>query len=317
MLTCFYRTQKENLTTTDEQKILTIPNEQIVWIDLYNSSEKERMAVEEKLGIELFTRQEAEEIESSSRYFENEQEINANLNYIYKREDGRYATDPVSFILKSRLLVTQRNIPLRSFEETKRLFRISKKENMTGYTLFLAMFEARIDVEADFLEDLSKKIYAVGKNLALDKKLDEDVLIEIYNFQEIMILFREVTGELKRLFSSILRSEYFPMDEYEKIRVLIKDADSLLQHTSFNFERLEYLQNTFLGLIEIEQSQIIKIFSVMAVVIMPPTLIASMYGMNFRVMPELEWQYGYPFAIGMMILSAVVTLLYFQRKKWL
>lgn len=317
MLTCFYRTPQENLSTTELQKLPDIPVEKIIWIDLYNPTEHEKMAVEQKLGVELFTRQEAEEIESSSKYFENEQEINANLNYIYKREEGRYATDPVSFILKSNQLVTQRNIPLRSFEEAKRFFRVSKKENLTGYNVFLAMFESRIDVEADFLEDLSKKIYGVGKNLALDKEMDEEVLIEIYNFQEMMILFRETTSELKRLFSSILRSEYFPKDEYEKIRVLIKDADSLLGHTSFNFERLEYLQNTFMGLVNIEQNQIIKIFTVMTVVIMPPTLIASLYGMNFEYIPELGWEYGYPFAIGLMILSALTTLFYFRRKKWL
>jgi len=317
MLTCFYRNQSENLSTTDLQQILDTPNQSIIWVDLYHASEKEKLAVEEKLGVELFTRQEAEEIESSSKYFEDEQEINANLNYLYKREEGRYATDPVSFILKSNYLITQRNIPLRSFEEAKRFFRLSKKVNLTGYNVFLAMFEARIDVEADFLEDLSKKIYAVGKNLALDKELEEEVLIEIYNFQEIMILFRETTSEMKRLFSSILRSEYFPTSGYEKVRVLIKDADSLLGHTSFNFERLEYLQNTFMGLIDIEQNQIIKIFTVMTVVIMPPTLIASLYGMNFEYIPELGWEYGYPFAIGLMILSSLLTLFYFRRKKWL
>lgn len=317
MLTCFYRNQSENLSTTDLQQILDTPNQSIIWVDSYHASEKEKLAVEEKLGVELFTRQEAEEIESSSKYFEDEQEINANLNYLYKREEGRYATDPVSFILKSNYLITQRNIPLRSFEEAKRFFRLSKKVNLTGYNVFLAMFEARIDVEADFLEDLSKKIYAVGKNLALDKELEEEVLIEIYNFQEIMILFRETTSEMKRLFSSILRSEYFPTSGYEKVRVLIKDADSLLGHTSFNFERLEYLQNTFMGLIDIEQNQIIKIFTVMTVVIMPPTLIASLYGMNFEYIPELGWEYGYPFAIGLMILSSLLTLFYFRRKKWL
>ena len=317
MLTCFYRDQSENLSTSDLQQIYNIPSENFIWLDLYHASEQEKLAVEEKLGVELFTRQEAEEIESSSKYFEDEQEINANLNYLYKREEGRYATDPVSFILKSNYLITQRNIPLRSFEEAKRFFRLSKKANLTGINVFLAMFEARIDVEADFLEDLSKKIYAVGKNLALDKELEEEVLIEIYNFQEIMILFRETTSEMKRLFSSILRSEYFPTSGYEKVRVLIKDADSLLGHTSFNFERLEYLQNTFMGLIDIEQNQIIKIFTVMTVVIMPPTLIASLYGMNFEYIPELGWEYGYPFAIGLMILSSLITLFYFRRKKWL
>ena len=98
---------------------------------------------------------------------------------------------------------------------------------------------------------------------------------------------------------------------------MIKDIGSLLDHTSFNFERLEFLQNTFLGLVDMEQNRIIKIFTVVTVVFMPPTLIASMYGMNFQFMPELDELWGYPFAILLMIMSSVLTLLFFKRKKWL
>ncbi|MDX1666533.1 MAG: CorA family divalent cation transporter, partial [Saprospiraceae bacterium] len=253
---------------------------------------------------------------SSSRYFEEEQEINANLNYIYEKE-GSYSVDPVSFILKEGTLITQRNIPLRSFEEAKRQLRNTRRTSIDGFNVFLALFEIRIDLEADFLELLSKRIYAFGKRLALNKELEQDVLIEIYNLQEVTILFRETTSELKRLFSSILRSDFFPKDEYEKIRVLIKDADSLLGHTNFNFERLEYLQDTFMGLIDIEQNQIIKLFTLMTVVFLPPTLIASLYGMNFEYMPELGWPYGYPFALGLMIVSSLSFLFYFRWKGWL
>lgn len=317
MLHCFYRSKGEILSVTDLQKVISINAEDIIWVDLLNSTEEEKVFVEQKLGIELFTRQEAEEIESSSKYFESEQEINANLNYIFRKEDDTYSVDPVSFILKDNKIITQRNIPLRSFDDVKRLLRISRRASFQGHNIFLLMFETRIDIEADVLEDLSKKIYATGRQLALDQRMDEDILIEIYNLQETTILFRESTSELKRLFSSILRSDYFPKDEYEKIRVLIKDADSLLGHTSFNFERLEYLQNTFMGLIDIEQNKTIKIFTVVTVVFMPPTLIASLYGMNFHFMPELSWKFGYPFALLLMVMSSLLTLYYFRRQKWL
>lgn len=317
MLHCFYRSKGEILSVTDLQKMEAISVEDIIWMDLLNSPEEEKAFVEQKLGIELFTRQEAEEIESSSKYFESEEEINANLNYIFRKEDDTYSVDPVSFILKSNKLITQRNIPLRSFDDVKRLLRISRRASFQGHNIFLFMFETRIDIEADVLEELSKKIYAVGRQLALDQRMDEDVLIDIYNLQETTILFRESTSELKRLFSSLLRSDYYPKDEYEKIRVLIKDADSLLGHTSFNFERLEYLQNTFLGLVDIEQNKTIKIFTVVTVVFMPPTLIASLYGMNFHFMPELSWKLGYPFALLLMVMSSLLTLYYFRRQNWL
>jgi magnesium transporter len=197
------------------------------------------------------------------------------------------------------------------------MLRFTRRTNINGYSVFFSIFEARIDIEADFLEDLSKRIYNAGKQLTLDRKIDEEMLLKIYHFQELTILFREATSEIKRLFSSILRSEFFPKEEYEKLRIMIKDADSLLSHTSFNFERLEYLQNTFLGLNDMEQNKIIKIFTVVTVIFMPPTLIASIYGMNFTFMPELEWEFGYPLALSLMVLASTLTLWYFKRKNWL
>ncbi|GIV38349.1 MAG: hypothetical protein KatS3mg033_0149 [Thermonema sp.] len=108
-----------------------------------------------------------------------------------------------------------------------------------------------------------------------------------------------------------------PDEEKERLRIVIKDINSLLQHADFSFQRLEYLQNTFLGLVNIEQNHVIKIFTVVTVVFLPPTLIASIYGMNFDYMPELKWTYGYPFSLALMIFSSVLFLWYFKRKKWL
>ena len=101
------------------------------------------------------------------------------------------------------------------------------------------------------------------------------------------------------------------------LRIMIKDIGSLIEHNKFAFERLEYLQNTFMGLVNIEQNRIIKIFTVATVAFMPPTLIASLYGMNFKIMPELDWDYGYLFAITLMVLSSVITLIFFKKKNWL
>jgi magnesium transporter len=119
------------------------------------------------------------------------------------------------------------------------------------------------------------------------------------------------------LSSSLLKSDELAEADKERLRIIFRDVNSLLQHTQFSFERLEYLQNTFLGLVNIEQNTVIKIFTVVTVVFMPPTLIASVYGMNFDFMPELKWPFGYPFAIFLMISSSLVFLWYFKRKKWL
>ena len=117
------------------------------------------------------------------------------------------------------------------------------------------------------------------------------------------MMLRENFVEKQRILSSILKSHFFPKENYENMRVMIKDVGSLLDHVAFNFERLEYMQNTFLGLIDIEQNRIIKIFTVVTVIFMPPTLIASIYGMNFKWMPELTEPWGYPLALLFMVFS--------------
>ena len=115
----------------------------------------------------------------------------------------------------------------------------------------------------------------------------------------------------------MLKSELFPSDAKTKLSIIIKDINSLFDHKRFSFDRLEYLQDTFLGLVNIQQNKIIKIFTIVSVIFLPPTLIASMYGMNFTHMPELDWQYGYAYAIGLMIFTVVCILFFFKIKKWL
>lgn len=141
--------------------------------------------------------------------------------------------------------------------------------------------------------------------------------MNISELQENTILARESIVDKQRLVSSLMKSENIVPEDNGRLRIIMKDIGSILQHTQFSFERLEYLQNTFLGLVNIEQNKVIKIFTVVTVVFMPPTLIASVYGMNFDFMPELKWLGGYPFAIALMILSSLLFLWYFKRKKWL
>ena len=141
------------------------------------------------------------------------------------------------------------------------------------------------------------------------------------------MILRENIFDRQRILSGILRSERFPNDIYPRLQLMIKDVNSLISHTDFSFQRLDYIQDSALGLINIEQNEVVKIFSVAAVVFMPATLVASIYGMNFRFMPELEWVYtlpngytlplGYIFALALMVLASALTMGYFRYKKWL
>ena len=289
---------------------------EIFWIDLINPSDEEKLQVEKNFNVELFTEQESEEIESSSKYVETAEEIGINLNFLIQ-EDDNFRNEPVSFILKNKVLITQRNEQFRSFSETYRKLRTIKYRAVDGDDIFLNLLETRIDFDADLIESITDKISAISKEMSRDTEPNRDVLLKITALQESTIAIRENIIEKQRILSSLMKSKMFPKEDYEKMRIMIKDVGSLLDHTSFNFERLEFLQNTFLGLVDMEQNRVIKIFTVVTVIFMPPTLIASAYGMNFKYMPELAKTWGYPFAILLMILSSTLTLLFFKRKKWL
>jgi len=318
MIRVFYQ-QKEGGFTWDKNPELLIPDncEKMIWVDMQSSPDEERKHVEKTFQIELFTPQEAEEIESSSRYIEDVDSIEANNSFIVY-ENKTYVTEQVSFILKKEILFTLRQADIKSFRETVRKLKVYKNaNNLKGSQILLSLLETQIDLDADFIEHISKLTNGVSTQLIKEKNYKEDLLLNITEMQENTILARESIVDKQRLVSSLLKSSALPDSEHERMRIIFKDINSILQHTQFSFERLEYLQNTFLGLINIEQNTVIKIFTVVTVVFMPPTLIASIYGMNFTIMPELGLKFGYPLAIALMIMSSLTFLWYFKRKKWL
>lgn len=289
-------------------------NPNIIWIDLISPTKEEKKQIEQYFGVELFTIQESEEIESSSKYTETENEIGINLNFL-RSEKNKHINEPVSFILRENFLITQREHEYKTFQDTYK--KIKSVKPKTGIDVFLTILDTRIDFDADLIENITEQISGISRGLVKDNTIEREILLKITTFQESTISIRENIIEKQRILSAILKSKFFPQEDYENIRVMIKDVGSLLDHTSFNFERLEFLQNTFLGLVDMEQNRIIKIFTVVTVIFMPPTLIASMYGMNFKFMPELGKTWGYPLAIGLMVLSSILTLLFFKRKRWL
>jgi magnesium transporter len=179
------------------------------------------------------------------------------------------------------------------------------------------LLEMGVDNDADILENLARQVSGLSKEMTFDKDPDEELILNINRVQELTMELRQNAVDKQRVLSAILKSKEFEGEDYERLRIVIKDINSLIDHTSFNFERLEYLQNTFMGLINIEQNKIIKIFTVASVIFMPPTLIASIYGMNFKYIEEFDWHYGYWFALGLMLFSSISTLLFFRRKGWL
>lgn len=317
MLRIYYKKDKRLAKETDITLLQSIPQNDLVWVDLQNSTVEEKLTIENFFDIKYSSVEESSEIESSSRFYELDDELIINSNFLSLKEQ-EFDYCPVSIILEKGILFTYRDDSLKTFRESVKKIKANPGAFTNGYQILLNIIETGIEQDADIIEGLAKDIADLNKKLTLNRtKSDEEILLKIASFQNYNILMRENIIDKQRLVSSLMKSNLFPEEYMNVLRIMIKDIGSLIEHNKFAFERLEYLQDTFMGLVNIEQNRVIKIFTVATVAFMPPTLIASIYGMNFKFLPELNWDYGYLFAIGLMILSSVLTLIYFKKKNWL
>ena len=313
-LRIFYK-ENEKIRIARQLDILKeIDKKDIIWIDLVDVKEEVENELEQFLKIYIQEDEEIEEIEMSSRYIQTDDSIVANANFLL----DSYDVEPVSFIIKNDILVSVRDVDLQSFNDTVKKMFVNTRNFPTGYHVLVALMETRVEFDADMIEDTTDKITKLSEKITkASDKVDEDVLIQIKDLQEKVTIIRQNIMEKQRVISNILKCDFFPDDLQPRLTMIIKDINSLFEYTKFGFDRLDYLQDTFLGLVNIEQNKIIKIFTVVNVIFLPPTLIASMYGMNFDFMPELHWQYGYLFSVGLMIACTLIVLLIFKLKKWL
>ena len=316
MITIYLKQYNKIVRNADVRLFDDLGYDDILWIDLLSPTIKEQKAVENFLEINLQTRQQVEEIESSSKYSETENAIICNSNFFIPNPEA-FSIEPVSFIITEGVWVSVRTSEFRTFTESAKRLQMNYRAYSTGYHLLISILEVRIDFDADLVEALAKNIATLSKNMNLSEHIDKETLKQISHMQENTMLIRENIFDRQRILSGILRSERFPNDIYPKLQLMIKDVNSLINHADFSSERLDYMQDTALGLINIEQSNVTKIFTVAALFFMPPTMIASIYGMNFESIQELRWQYGYEFALGLMVLVSALTYLFFRWKKWL
>jgi len=285
----------------------------LIWIDLNDVSEEIEDELEQFLKIYIMEDEEIEEIEMSSRYMQTDDSIVANSNFLQEN----FKLEPISFILKNGILVSVRDAELKSFNETIKKIYANTRSYLTGYHVLVALFETRVEFDADMVEDATEQITNLSKTLNTEDDLDEDILIRIKDLQEKVMIIRQNIIDKQRVISNMMKCEFFPEELRPRLGMIVKDINSLFEYTRFGFDRLDYLQDTFLGLVNLQQNKIIKIFTVVSVIFMPPTLIASMYGMNFKYIPELSWKYRYPFSVFVMVAFSAVVLFYFRRKKWL
>lgn len=289
-----------------------------VWLDAHEPSDEEREELNEFLRAELPESDDVEEIEFSARYFQDSAGIHVHSLFLAPGEGGRHNTATVAFILQDKRLLTVREGDLADFRLLRMRARRGQVFVSSPQDLMITMFEQKVENLADALEDIHRKLEDVSHMVLEDPDSElEDAIERLAKLEDSNGKIRLCLMDTQRSISFLQRHlrEHFELQE--TAREIKRDVDTLMSHTAFLFDKINFLMDSTQGFINIEQSQIIKTFSIAAVVFLPPTVIASLYGMNFEFMPEIHWRYGYVWAIGIMILSGIAPYWYFKSKDWL
>lgn len=293
----------------------------IVWIDLFSPTKREEEAVEKHIGIDVPTREEMREIEVSNRLYHDSGHLFMTATLLTKFDSHEPENHAVTFILSPQRLITVRYIdpvPFRTYPA-----RIKREAGADSYCIFVGLIEAIINRAADILETITVKADEIAKSIFTEHCAEQQVdhsttLMRVGQCGDVATKVNESLTSLWRLVAYAQQNIRTASPELQaNLLAHTKDISALNDQANFISNKVSFLLDATLGMVSIAQNNIIKIFSIAAVVFLPPTLVASIYGMNFHHMPELDWRFGYPMAIAMMIAAAVLPIWYFKRKKWL
>ncbi|MBA4502689.1 magnesium/cobalt transporter CorA [Marinobacterium marinum] len=287
------------------------------WIDLQDADAEERQTVEQLFSQNLPDADEVEEIESSSRYFVEGEDLHIHSLFLYQSE-GRFRTASVAFTLNPQRLISSRDVELPDFRLTRLRARRGWIEANSPLQVMISLFEQKVDNLADQLEDLHRSLEQVSNEVLEDREADlGEQLDRLAKLEDSNGQIRLCLMDTQRSTSFLLRHIRQETASVETCREILRDLDTLMAHATFVFEKINFLLNAAQGFINIRQNQIIKIFSIAAVVFLPPTLVGTIYGMNFNTIPELDWAFGYPMALILMVTSAISPYMFFKHKGWL
>jgi len=303
----------------------TLANLSPVWVDLEAPSPEEKGWILARFGVAIPDDIVDEDLEESARFYEEDNgELHIRSDFLVEGDsdpDGAPARNVrVAFILHGNTLFSIHADDLPVF----RLLRLRARRIPAliedAKDVLLKLFDADAEYSADALEGIYDKLEAVSARVLKEEVDDRTAglaLAAIAREEDLNGRIRRNVMDTRRAVSFMMRSRMLGAEQFEEARQIMRDIDSLDSHTAFLFDKINFLMDATVGFININQNKIIKIFSVASVALLPPTLIASIYGMNFKAMPELDWAAGYPFALGLMLVSVAVPLLYFRRKGWL
>jgi magnesium transporter len=302
--------------------------ERVVWIDLLSPTKEEEDSVEQLIGVGIPTREEMEEIEISSRLYAEDGAYVMTATLPAQADGDRPEMLPVTFVLAGTRLVTVRYHEPRAFQTFPLRAEKADMGCTSGETILISLLEAIVDRLADVLERASREVVDISHDIfqSTEKKASkrdrdfQEILQRIGGKEDLVSKIQDSLLTLQRLsgfLANVVGKDVNGKDVRARVKTLSRDVISLSDHASFQTQKITFLLDATLGMINIQQNAIIKIVSVAAVVFLPPTLVASVYGMNFEIMPELKWFIGYPMALGLMVVSAVLPFWFFRRKGWL
>lgn len=317
MLTRYQLDPQQHLIPVQDDNITRETLAASLWLDLVSPDDEERELMESLHSQPLPDAEDVEEIEASARSYQDEAGLHVHSLFLHKYDD-RHRNSSVAFTLTDTQLITLREREIPAFRLMRMRARRQRGLAEDPVSILLALFEIKIDDLADTLEEVYTQLEETS-NLVLEDNDSpiEEALDELARQEDTNGKVRLCLMDTQRALSFLLRRGKLSAVHAETARELLRDIDSLLPHNSFVFDKINFLMDAAQGFISIKQSQIIKIFSIAAVVFLPPTVIASIYGMNFDLMPELQWQLGYPWALGLMVLSGVAPYVFFKLKGWL
>ena len=292
-----------------------------IWVDMTDPTEEERSWVKSIYDVTMPDEDDVKDIEASARYYEAENgDLHLRTDFRIDDDEGPSQTVTVAFILARNMLFSMHAEDLPVFRLVRMRAR-SRPGSITDYKdVLLDLYATDAEYSADALEGIYRNLEEVSSKVLKEEFTDQDAaatLSTIAKEEDLNGRIRRTMMDTRRAVSFLMRGRLLDSDQFEEARQILRDIESLDGHTSFLFEKINFLMDATVGFININQNKIIKIFSVASVAFLPPTLIASIYGMNFRILPELSWDFGYPFALVLMLLSALAPFWYFRRRGWL
>ncbi|CAG2141665.1 magnesium/cobalt transporter CorA [Cupriavidus plantarum] len=291
-----------------------------IWIDVVSPDDEELAWIKEAYGVVLPELEDLGDLEASARYFEGEDEnIHIRTDFLLD-EEGTSRNVRVAFVLTRDVVFSIHDEDLPVFRLVRLRARMRPGSVRNAKDVLMDLYATDAEYSADSIEEIYERLEEASRRVLAENVTDAaaaDVLEMIAREEDLNGRIRRNVMDTRRAVSFLMRSQMLSAEQQDEARQILRDIDSIENHTAFLFDKINFLMDATVGFININQNKIIKLFSVVSVALMPPTLIASIYGMNFKVMPELDWAAGYPWALGLMAVSAAVPLIYFRRKGWL